>query len=136
MVMFLYVICKLVFSSRRAAITRSATVGRFFTAISVYTIIIWAMYPLIWVLGEGTQRISVNTEIIFYAVVCPRIELTDFSSIFSPRGCLEDGYCLRILGFQRDEFLSLDFGLRDQLLSRELLWKEGGCWMMISARTR
>jgi hypothetical protein len=135
MMMFLYVIGKLVVSSRRAAITRSATVGRFFTAISVYTIIIWAIYPLIWALGEGTQRISVNAEIVVYAVVCSRVELTDFSSIFSPRGCLEDGYCLRILGFQRDEFLLLDSGLRDQLLWRELQRKGGGSWMMISAHT-
>jgi bacteriorhodopsin len=66
---FLYVVLKLVISSRRAAITRSATVGKFFTAISLYTIVIWVLYPIVWALGEGTQRISVNSEIILYAVV-------------------------------------------------------------------
>jgi bacteriorhodopsin len=66
---FLYVVLKLVISSRRAAITRSASVGKFFTAISLYTIVIWILYPIVWALGEGTQTISVNSEIILYAVV-------------------------------------------------------------------
>jgi bacteriorhodopsin len=68
--MYLYVIFTLVLSSRRAAIARNAKVGRMFSAISLYTIIVWSMYPIVWALGEGTQRISVNAEIIWFAVVC------------------------------------------------------------------
>lgn len=68
--MFLYIIFTLLTSSRRAAITRNARVGRMFTAISLYTIIVWSMYPIVWALGSGTQRISVNSEIIWFAVVC------------------------------------------------------------------
>jgi len=72
--MYLYVIFTLILSSRRAAIARNAKVGRMFTAISVYTIIVWTMYPIVWALGSGTQRISVNTEIIIFAVVCILLE--------------------------------------------------------------
>ena len=68
--MYLYIIFTLILSSRRAAIARNAKVGRMFTAISIYTVIVWSIYPIVWALGEGTQRISVNTEIILYAVVC------------------------------------------------------------------
>jgi bacteriorhodopsin len=67
--MYLYVIFTLVLSSRRAAIARNAKVGRMFSAISLYTIVVWSMYPIVWALGEGTQRISVNAEIIWFAVV-------------------------------------------------------------------
>jgi len=66
---FIYVVFTLIISSRRAAITRNAKVGRFYTAISVYTIIVWAIYPLIWLLGVGLQKISVDTEILLYAIV-------------------------------------------------------------------
>ena len=72
--MYLYIIFTLILSSRRAAIARNAKVGRMFTAISLYTIIVWTMYPIVWVLGSGTQRISVNTEIIIFAVVCILLE--------------------------------------------------------------
>jgi len=68
-VMYLYIIFTLVMSSRRAAIARNARVGRMFTAISLYTIIVWSMYPIVWILGSGTQRISVNGEIIWFAVL-------------------------------------------------------------------
>lgn len=65
----LYIIFTLVITSRRAAISRSAKVGRFFTAISLYTIVVWAGYPIVSALGERTQRISVDTEIILFAIL-------------------------------------------------------------------
>jgi bacteriorhodopsin len=89
--MFLYIIYTLVFSSRRAAIARNAKVGRMFTAISLYTILVWSMYPIVWVLGVGTQRISVNSEIIWFAVVCALFYKVNLSSISCPRAFLGDG---------------------------------------------
>ena len=68
-VFYLYVIFTLFLSARHAAIARNQKVGRLFTAMSTYTVIIWTLYPIVWVLGEGTQRITVNTEIIMYAVL-------------------------------------------------------------------
>ena len=66
---YLYIIFILLVPSRRAAIARNAKVGRLFTAISLYTIIIWTGYPIVWILGEGIQKITVNTEILLYTIV-------------------------------------------------------------------
>jgi bacteriorhodopsin len=68
-VMYLYVMFTLILTSRRAAIARSATVGRLFTAVSLFVFVFWSMYPLVWALGVMTQRITVNSEIVWYAVV-------------------------------------------------------------------
>jgi bacteriorhodopsin len=63
------VVFSLLLSSRHAAIARNPKVGRLFAGISMYTIIVWTIYPIVWALGEGTQRISVNTEILLYAIL-------------------------------------------------------------------
>jgi len=66
---YLYILFTLVISARRAAIARGARVGQLFTSITTYTIIVWTMYPIIWALGAGTQKITVDWEIFLYAVV-------------------------------------------------------------------
>ena len=66
---YLYILFTLVISARRAAIARGARVGQLFTSIATYTIIIWTLYPVVWALGVGTQKITVDTEIFLYAVV-------------------------------------------------------------------
>jgi bacteriorhodopsin len=70
-VFYLYIVFTLVISARRASIARGARVGQLFTSISLYTIVIWTLYPIVWALGEGTQKVSVDTEIYLYAVVRP-----------------------------------------------------------------
>jgi len=67
----LYIVFTLVIGARRASIARGARVGQLFTSISLYTIAIWTLYPIVWALGEGTQKVSVDTEILLYAVVRP-----------------------------------------------------------------
>jgi len=66
---YLYILFTLVITTRRAAIARNARVGQFFTAFSLYTLVVWALYPVVWVLGEGTQKVTVNTEIVLFAIV-------------------------------------------------------------------
>lgn len=68
-VFYLYIVFTLVISSRHAAIARNSRVGQLFTSISSYTIVIWTFYPIVWALGKGTQRISVDTEILLFAIV-------------------------------------------------------------------
>ena len=34
-----------------------------------YTIILWTAYPVIWAIADGTRKLSVNSEIIAYAVL-------------------------------------------------------------------
>eukprot|EP00127_Corallochytrium_limacisporum_P001708 Clim_evm45s77 gene=Clim_evmTU45s77 len=40
-----------------------------FSQLSLLTVALWTAYPIVWVLAEGTQIISVDIEIILYAVL-------------------------------------------------------------------
>jgi bacteriorhodopsin len=40
-----------------------------FTLLSVMTLILWTAYPIVFALGEGTNKISADAEIIAYAVL-------------------------------------------------------------------
>lgn len=41
--------------ARKTAYLRSDRVGQLFVAISVYTVLLWTAYPIIWALAEGTN---------------------------------------------------------------------------------
>lgn len=66
---YVYIIIGLVWGGRSFAYARSDRVGNLFTSLGVFTIILWTVYPVIWVAGEGTGRISVSTEVIAYSVL-------------------------------------------------------------------
>ena len=90
------------------------------------------MYPIVWVLGEGTQKITVDTEIILFAIVSLLVlGGVDFRLIFWQRECLGDGYCLLISRFRRAMFLLQDGGLMDLEMSKGPLRKGEDCWMTI-----
>lgn len=56
-------------AGRTAANARGATVSKFYTSITLYTLVLWTAYPIIWALGDGSRRISVDAEIIAFAVL-------------------------------------------------------------------
>ncbi|KIW07132.1 uncharacterized protein PV09_02004 [Verruconis gallopava] len=66
---FLVVIWHLVVNGGANARARSANLGKFYGAISAYTILIWVVYPIIWGVADGARLLSVNQEIIAYAVL-------------------------------------------------------------------
>jgi bacteriorhodopsin len=68
-VFYLYILFTLLISCRRVAIARNAKVGKLFTVISLYTIVIWTLYPVVWGLGDETRHLTVDVEIILFAVV-------------------------------------------------------------------
>jgi bacteriorhodopsin len=67
--LYLYLIYALLIPARRSAFARSERLGRFYTAITVFSIIVWTAYPTVAQLGDGSQRISVDNEIILHGVV-------------------------------------------------------------------
>merc|ERR1712232_1508664 len=69
LIAFLVVIWHLALNGRTAVQARSQKVGSFYTAIAAYTIAVWAAYPIIWGITEGGRHLSVNGEIIAYAVL-------------------------------------------------------------------
>jgi bacteriorhodopsin len=66
---YLAVIWQLAITGRKFAAAKSANVGRFYTLITGYTLILWTAYPIIWAIADGTRKLSVNSEIIAYAVL-------------------------------------------------------------------
>jgi len=68
-VAYLFVIWHLVVNGRPQAAAKGSKTGKFFAAISLYTLLIWTAYPIIWGIADGSRILSVNQEIIAYAVL-------------------------------------------------------------------
>jgi bacteriorhodopsin len=66
---FLVVIWHLVLNGGAKAKAKSTNLGKFYAAISGYTIVIWLVYPIIWGIADGARVLNVNQEIIAYAVL-------------------------------------------------------------------
>jgi len=54
---------------RRAAAAKNAKTAKFFIVIGSYTLILWALYLVVWGLGNGCRILSVDQEIMAYAVL-------------------------------------------------------------------
>ncbi|KAI9799894.1 MAG: hypothetical protein M1833_003816 [Piccolia ochrophora] len=66
---FLVVIFVLAVTGRRTVAARDSKVSTFFASISLFTLVIWTIYPIVWGLGEGAQVIGVDAEIVAYAIL-------------------------------------------------------------------
>jgi len=69
MLAYLVVAYQFLLNGRRFANARGSKVSKFFVSIAIYTLVVWLAYPVIWALAEGTRVLSVNHEIIAYAVL-------------------------------------------------------------------
>jgi len=49
--------------------TKGAKAKRLFTSLAIYTFVLWTLYPIVWGVGDGAKHLTVNTEIITYAVL-------------------------------------------------------------------
>lgn len=56
-------------SGRRDAKARDSKTAAFFSSIALYTLILWTAYPIVWGIGDGSRRMSVDAEIIAYAIL-------------------------------------------------------------------
>jgi len=68
-VAYLVVVYQLVISGRRAVSSRDNKTGRLFASLSAYVLILWILYPIVWAIGDGARKWSVDAEIIAYAVL-------------------------------------------------------------------
>jgi len=66
---YLVVIFQLVWQGRASAVAKGGKVGSFFSAIGGFTLIIWTVYPIVWGIADGSRNMSVDQEIIAYAVL-------------------------------------------------------------------
>jgi bacteriorhodopsin len=66
---YLVIVWELVISGRRAASSKDGKTGQLFAAIGGFTLILWTLYPIVWGIGDGARKWSVDAEIIAYAIL-------------------------------------------------------------------
>ncbi|KAF2876920.1 hypothetical protein BDV95DRAFT_134007 [Massariosphaeria phaeospora] len=66
---FLVIIWQLAINGNVQAKAKGDNVGKFFTAISGFTLVVWTLYPIVWGIADGSRKMSVDAEIITYAVL-------------------------------------------------------------------
>jgi len=66
---FLWVLYGLIITGRRTSKLRGDRVSSAYVGLSLYTVLLWTAYPVVWALAEGTNFLSVDQEILAYAIL-------------------------------------------------------------------
>jgi len=66
---YLVVIYQLVVPGRHAVLAKDSSTTKLFAGIGSFTLILWTLYPIVWGVGDGARRLTVDGEIIAYAVL-------------------------------------------------------------------
>lgn len=66
---FLVIIYQLAIPGRRAVASKDGKTARLFASIGGFTLILWTLYPIVWGIGEGAGKWSVDAEIVAYAIL-------------------------------------------------------------------
>jgi len=66
---YLVIVYQLAIPGRRAVQAKDSSTAKLFAAIGGFTLILWTLYPIVWGIGDGARKWSVDAEIIAYAVL-------------------------------------------------------------------
>lgn len=66
---FIIIIYQLAVAGRRNAAARDSKTAAFYSSLGLFTLIVWTAYPIVWAIGDGSRRISVDGEVIAYAIL-------------------------------------------------------------------
>jgi len=66
---FLAIVYQVGFNGREAAAGKDNKTKAFYASIAGFTLILWTIYPIVWGLADGSRTVSVDGEIIAYAVL-------------------------------------------------------------------
>ncbi|KAF2270891.1 family A G protein-coupled receptor-like protein [Lojkania enalia] len=66
---YLVVIWHLAINGRAQVSNKSPKVAQFFASIALFTLVVWTAYPIVWGIADGGRIVSVDGEIIAYAVL-------------------------------------------------------------------
>jgi len=66
---YLVVIWHLALNGRATVQARSSKVATFYGSIAGFTLLVWTAYPIVWGIADGSRKLSVDGEIIAYAVL-------------------------------------------------------------------
>lgn len=68
-VSYVFVIWHVAIGGYRVISARTSRVKKLFSSLAIFTFILWTVYPVIWAIADGSGRLSVDSEIITYAVL-------------------------------------------------------------------
>ncbi|KAI2473266.1 opsin-1 [Annulohypoxylon bovei var. microspora] len=66
---YLNIVYQVGYKGRHAVSTKDNKTRAFFGAISLFTLLLWTAYPIVWGVADGGHRVDVDGEIIAYAVL-------------------------------------------------------------------
>jgi len=66
---YLVIVYQLAVNGRAVVKTKDSKTATFFSSIAGFTLLLWTAYPIIWGVADGARILSVDGEIIAYAVL-------------------------------------------------------------------
>ncbi|KAI0521845.1 hypothetical protein F5B22DRAFT_506121 [Xylaria bambusicola] len=66
---YLNIVYQLGYKGRYAVANKDNKTKAFFGAISLFTLLLWTIYPVVWGIADGSRMVNVDGEIIAYAVL-------------------------------------------------------------------
>jgi bacteriorhodopsin len=66
---YLVIVYQLAVGGRAAVKSKDSSTSTLFASIGAFTLILWTLYPIVWGIGDGARKWSVDTEIVAYAVL-------------------------------------------------------------------
>ncbi|KAI1260915.1 hypothetical protein F5Y18DRAFT_217430 [Xylariaceae sp. FL1019] len=66
---YLNIVYQLGYKGRTAVSNKDNKTKAFFGAISLFTLLLWTMYPIIWGIADGSRSMNVDGEIIAYGIL-------------------------------------------------------------------
>ncbi|KAI1332901.1 hypothetical protein F5Y16DRAFT_394210 [Xylariaceae sp. FL0255] len=66
---YLNIVYQLGIKGRYAVSGKDTKTKAFFGAISIFTLLLWTVYPIVWGIADGSRMVNVDGEIIAYAIL-------------------------------------------------------------------
>ncbi|KAI1093192.1 opsin-1 [Rostrohypoxylon terebratum] len=66
---YLNIVYQVGYKGRNAVSAKDTKTKAFFGAISLFTLLLWTAYPIVWGIADGSRQVNVDGEIIAYAVL-------------------------------------------------------------------
>ncbi|KAI0102788.1 hypothetical protein GGR51DRAFT_279525 [Nemania sp. FL0031] len=66
---YLTIVYQLGYKGRHAVAAKDNKTKMFFGSISLFTLLLWTLYPIVWGVADGARVVNVDGEIIAYAVL-------------------------------------------------------------------
>lgn len=66
---YLWIVYLLAVPGRKSVSAKSSSTRTLFVSIALYTLVLWTLYPIVWGFGDGSRTLSVDGEIVAYAIL-------------------------------------------------------------------